>query len=64
MTKNIDTWGRLTRLCMAVILLAYSVMQSSWIAFGFSLFIFYEVFASWCVVYWLLGKSSCPVDRK
>ncbi|HXF28965.1 MAG TPA: YgaP-like transmembrane domain [Chlamydiales bacterium] len=62
--KNIGTSGRLLRLAIAILLLLYAFWAHSWIAFGFSLFTFYESAASWCVLYQLLGKNSCLTKKK
>ena len=51
------------RLILAILLLAYGYWQGSWIALGFSLFTFYEVWAGWCAFYQLIGKNSCPLAR-
>ncbi len=64
MKKNLDTRGRLMRLILALFLLAYAWLNSSWIALVFSLFTFYEALASWCILYQLLGINSCPIDKK
>jgi hypothetical protein len=64
MKRNLDNTGRIIRLIIALILLAYAWWASSWIALAFSLFTFYEAFAGWCVLFQLLGKSSCPIDKK
>jgi hypothetical protein len=64
MKKNIGTTDRIIRLIIAILLLIYAWWQSSWIALGFSLFTFYEAIASWCILYQLLGKSSCPIDKE
>lgn len=64
MTKNIGTPDRLFRLAIAILLLIYAWWQSSWIALGFSLFTFYEALASWCILYQILGKNSCPIKKK
>lgn len=61
--KNIGTSGRILRLTIALLLLAYAIWQHSWIALLFSLFTFFESYMSWCIVYQLLGKSSCPIDK-
>jgi hypothetical protein len=58
--KNIDYQGRLLRLAIGIALLAFAYWQSSWIAFILALFTFFEAFMSWCIVYQLLGKNSCP----
>lgn len=60
--KNIDTQGRIIRTIMALLLLAFAIWQKSWIALLLSLFVFFESYMSWCVVYQLLGKNSCPID--
>lgn len=61
---NIDTKGRLIRLIIALLLLGYALWQKSFIALGLSLFTFFEVFFKWCILYQLLGKNSCPIDKK
>ncbi len=63
MKKNIGTQDRVIRFVMGLLLLFYAWWQSSWLALGFSLFTFYEALSSWCIVYQLLGKTSCPIDR-
>ena len=62
--KNIGTSGRILRLAIAALLLVYGIWQDSWIALFFSLFTFFESFMSWCIIYQLLGKSSCPIDKQ
>lgn len=64
MKKNIGTNDRLLRLAIAILLLIFSWLLPSVILFALSLFVFYEAFASWCVLYQLLGKNSCPIDKK
>lgn len=64
MKKNIGTKDRLIRLAIAIALLLLAYWKSSWIVLAFSLFVFFEAFMSWCVMYQLLGKSSCPISRK
>lgn len=64
MKRNLDNTGRILRLIIALLLLAYAWWNSSWIALAFALFTFYEAFAGWCVLFQLLGKSSCPIDKK
>lgn len=63
MKKNIGTLDRLLRLAMAILILLYSWWQSSWIALGISIFVFYEALAGWCILYQILGKNSCPIDK-
>ena len=62
--KNIGTTDRWIRFALAVLLLFYAYWQMSWIAFVCSLFVFFESLMSWCVLYQILGKNSCPVKRK
>lgn len=64
MKKNIGTKDRLLRLLIAILLLAYAWWQRSWIALAFAIFTLYEAVASWCVLYQILGKNSCDIDRK
>lgn len=63
MKKNIGKKDRLFRLTVAMLLLTLAYWQSSWIALLCSLFVFYEAIAGWCVVYQMLGKSSCKIDK-
>lgn len=64
MKKNIGTTDRIIRLLIGIALLALAWWQGSWILLAFALFTFYEALASWCVLYALFGKNSCPIDRK
>lgn len=61
MNKNIGIIDRLFRFFIGLILVAYGWWQNNWTAFLLALFVFYEVFASWCAFYALLGKNSCPL---
>lgn len=62
--QNIGTQGRVFRLIAAVLLLLYAIWEKSWIALIVSLFIFFEALKGWCIIYQLLGKNSCPIDKK
>lgn len=64
MKKNIDMTGRVLRFIIAVILLVYAYIAWSWIALVLGLFTLYEALASWCILYQILGKNSCPLDPK
>lgn len=64
MKKNIGTTDRLIRLTLAMVLFALAYWYQSWILLGIGLFTLYEAVASWCVMYALLGKNSCPIDKK
>ena len=63
MKSNIGKVDRLIRLALAVLLFIYAYWQSSWVAFGFSLFTFYESWAGWCAFYQLIGRNSCPLSK-
>ncbi len=60
--KNIATPGRIFRFLIALLLIIFAIWQKSWIALAFSLFIFFESFMGWCLLYQLLGKNSCPTE--
>jgi hypothetical protein len=62
--KNIGTVDRLIRLTIGILLLAFAYFKMSWIAFAFGLFTLFEACFSWCILYQLLGKSSCPLSKK
>jgi Protein of unknown function (DUF2892) len=63
MKPNIGSIDRMIRLALAVFLLIYAYWQGSWIAFGFSIFTFYESWAGWCALYQLIGINSCPLPK-
>lgn len=64
MKKNIGTADRLVRLAIAVVLFIYAWWAWSWLALLFGLFTLYEAIASWCVLYQLIGKNTCPINHK
>lgn len=61
MKKNIGTKDRLVRLAFACVLLILAYYFYSLILLATSLFVFYEAFAGWCIMYQILGKNSCPL---
>ena len=61
--KNINLKGRLLRALFAVLLLIYAYFEGSWIALGAALFVFFESFMSWCILYQLIGRNECPLDK-
>lgn len=61
-SKNIGTVDRILRLILGMGFLALAWWQSSWILLAIGLFCLYEAIASWCVLYAILGKNSCPRD--
>lgn len=62
--KNIGFTGRLFRGAIALALLIYAYTAQSWLALAASIFVFFEAFMSWCVVYHFLGINRCPVKKK
>lgn len=63
MKKNIGTPDRLLRLSIGIALLVFAWWQNSWIALAAAIFTFYEALAGWCILYQILGKNSCPINR-
>ena len=59
--KNIGTADRFLRLSIAILLLALAYFKGSWILLLAGLFVLFEAAFSWCVLYQILGKSSCPL---
>ncbi|MBS0586087.1 MAG: DUF2892 domain-containing protein [Verrucomicrobia bacterium] len=57
--KNINNSGRIVRFILGALLLGYAAWQGSWIALGFSLFLFFEVVMSWCAVRHVCSKMCC-----
>jgi hypothetical protein len=64
MKKNIGTQDRLIRLAIALALFAFAYWKSSWIIFGFGVFTLFEACMSWCIFYQLIGKNSCPINKR
>lgn len=62
--KNIDSTGRLIRFVIGILLLLFAYWKMSWIALILALFVLFESLMSWCVVYQILGKNSCPIKKK
>lgn len=62
--KNINTSGRIFRLAIGILLLICALATMSWILLAAALFVLFEALMSWCVVYQILGKNSCPVKKK
>ncbi|MGB8088855.1 MAG: DUF2892 domain-containing protein [Candidatus Rhabdochlamydia sp.] len=64
MKKNIGSKDRLIRLSLAFILIVCSIWKSSWLFLIFGMFTLLEALFSWCILYQILGKNSCPINRK
>jgi hypothetical protein len=64
MQKNIGPADRVIRALIGLFFLLGAWVYSSWILLAVALFCFYEAIASWCLMYQLMGKSSCPIDKE
>lgn len=64
MQKNIGPADRVIRALIGLFFLLGAWVYSSWILLAVALFCFYEALASWCIIYQLMGKSSCPIDKE
>lgn len=60
MKKNIGKPDRLLRLIVGIILLGCAYWKMSWILLILALFTLFEALMSWCILYQILGKNSCP----
>jgi hypothetical protein len=60
MKKNIGKSDRILRLIVGIVLLGLAYWKMSWILLILGLFTLFEACASWCVLYQILGKNSCP----
>lgn len=49
---------------IAIALFIFAWIESSWIALGLGLFALYEALASWCALYQLIGKNTCPLNKR
>ncbi|NTV30384.1 DUF2892 domain-containing protein [candidate division WWE3 bacterium] len=62
MRKNIGTTDRIIRILIGVIcLIAALILRNLFIA-ALGVFALYEGLASWCALYQLIGKNTCPID--
>lgn len=57
--RNLNNKDRLIRAIFSLVLFIAAYLTGSFIALIFALFTLYEAVASWCIIYYLLGKSSC-----
>ena len=60
MKKNIGKPDRILRLIVGLLLLGWAYWKMSWILLILGLFTLFEAYMSWCILYQILGKSSCP----
>lgn len=64
MQKNIGTNDRILRFVIAMLLFLYAFWQGSLLAALFGIFTLFESLFSWCLFYQLIGKNTCPIDKK
>jgi hypothetical protein len=60
MKKNMNAFDRWVRLAIALLLFAVAYAKGSWILLLAGGFVLFEAVFSWCIVYQILGKNSCP----
>ncbi|MGB7977765.1 MAG: DUF2892 domain-containing protein [Chlamydiales bacterium] len=60
MKKNIGPMDRLIRLGVAIALFVLAYLNVSWILLLIGAFVLFEALFSWCFLYQILGKNSCP----
>lgn len=60
MKKNIGKPDRILRLIVGILLLGWAYWQMSWILLVLGIFTLFEALISWCVLFQILGKNSCP----
>jgi len=60
---NIGSTDRYIRLGIAIALLLLAWWALSWILLLFSVFVFYEALAGWCLFYQIIGKNTCQINR-
>lgn len=61
MRANIGTTDRLIRLCIGSLLLLWALLTRSPLSALIALFTLYEALSSWCILYAILGKNTCPL---
>ncbi len=60
MKKNMNSFDRLVRLAIALLFFIVAYVKGSWLLLLAGGFILFEAAFSWCVVYQIFGKNSCP----
>lgn len=63
MNKNIGKKDRFLRLGLSALVFLFAWWQSSWILLFIAIFVLYESIAGWCLIYQLIGKNSCPIQK-
>lgn len=64
MKKNIGTTDRIIRLILALIIFTFAFLNKNWILAIAGLFVLYEALSSWCVLYAIIGRNTCPVNKR
>ena len=64
MKKNIGKNDRILRFILACFFFGLALWSKSWILAAIGLFTLYEALASWCVLYQLIGKNTCPIHKE
>lgn len=62
-TKNLGTPDRIVRTVLGLILIVIGATSQNPILILIGLFTLYEALSSWCVLYALLGKNTCPIKK-
>jgi hypothetical protein len=62
-SRNIGTLDRMIRLGVALLLFILAFLRSSWGLYGVGVFVLFEAVIGWCILYQILGKSSCPTSK-
>ena len=62
--KNIGTADRLIRLAISAVLFGMGFWQRNWVVLGLAAFTLLEAALSWCIFYQLIGKNSCPINKR
>ncbi len=67
MKKNIGTLDRFLRLGLGIVLLILAYWKGggwmSWILVVAGIFCVFEAAISWCLLYQIFGKNSCPTKK-
>lgn len=64
MKKNLGTSDRILRFSASFLFFILSIWLNSWILFAVAVFIFFEAITSWCILYQIIGKNTCPISKK
>jgi len=59
---NLGARDRAIRSLITVALALLAIWLNSWLIGLIALFVLFETMMSWCVIYQLLGKNTCPLQ--